>query len=434
VEIEKNEGSVENKEESESSDNESTKSEKKVESESEEEKEEDQKENVNENEEGKKETEEVEEVKIEEVEEVQIEPVEEVQIEEVEEIKIEPVEEVQIEPVEEVQIPKEEENSNKEQTEKEASIKKEESIKEEVPIQEENITEEIDFQMTLNKKTTNTIVNQSNPQPIKIQEPIIEQTFQNEPEETETMSFPAPTNTFAKIQTEVKASPVQNPQDELKHVVRYKVKSPEPAQVNTRFHDVKFSPIKREDVAGPTYISGRVQVQRTPEKRVYANNIQGNKIERSPQIIKKGNYNGEFNNGNYYKNGQGYRIIHHSGESYNNEEKMTSSIPITRSYNPSYNANVVNSEIKRNTPYKVIQGESINRFTMPSQTERDQIYSRRFKHLKLVEQTKDYKRFQYTTKSREKVNWSWKRGSRMKVTVQRSNENSLKDSKTSQYK
>jgi hypothetical protein len=294
------------------------------------------------------------------------------------------------EPKEELENETNLENTNNDTVEVAPQETKEEEIQ---VVQQENEQEDINenFEMSFNKRKDNT----------QVKTAVIDQ-----PSEFDYPKFN------------------ENPNDNMKHVVRYKVTSPKPVQVNNRFYDAPpISPIKRKDISGPTYIDERVRVTITPEKIVRSSpNVTKGSItvnKGSPRVYTKRSYpNANKNNGTYNVNGKNYRVIRDTNHEDRNEERFTSSSPINN-FQPVSNQSEI---LKRGTPYTIVQGDSINRHTMPSKTERDQIYSRRFKHLKLVEQTKDYKRFQYTTKSREKVSWSWKRTGKPNTYIEKSNE------------
>lgn len=178
---------------------------------------------------------------------------------------------------------------------------------------------------------------------------------------------------------------IYKPQKPLKHVVRYRKTSPSPSTSISRFIDAPVIQINQNEVSHSQYISGKVPVftKQKPE------NIHSENTMTSPRIIR---YTSP------YKQVQ--------------RNEIKSSFPghgLAQSEEVFMKRPVAHSPRIVKTSYSVIHGEVISKKTIPSDAEREKVYSRRFKHLKLVESTKDYKRYQYTTKSREKVNWSWKR-------------------------
>jgi hypothetical protein len=198
------------------------------------------------------------------------------------------------------------------------------------------------------------------------------------------------------IRTSTPLNPYQNPTNNtstqskpLRHVVRYKKSSPSPSPIKRSNYFQNAPPITLPSdtfkVSQPEYINARTQLQ--PQFKRNPNVIVSSTYETPEKFVK---YTSPY---------------------------VSKTMSEVKRANPGHvisesNPGIVNSNGyggRKPVSYSVVQGPPINKRTIPSQSDRDSAYSRRFKHLKLVEDNKEYKRFQYTTKSREKVNWSWQR-------------------------
>ena len=103
--------------------------------------------------------------------------------------------------------------------------------------------------------------------------------------------------------------------------------------------------------------------------------------------------------------------------------------PTSKSYTHSQNNSIIRSSMPLKKRNRIVTRVPDNmRESVKNKTERNELYSRRFKHLTLVEENSEYKRFQYVTKSREKVNWKWIREKKEKGKVTKSGVRSLESS------
>ena len=209
------------------------------------------------------------------------------------------------------------------------------------------------------------------------------------------MQFGSPEIESSHIKKEIqKNSSYERSNDGVKHVVRYKVSSPEPSKINSRFQNAPLLQEFRSEE--PKYISEKVNVYSKVNPPVYET-LKTTKVYKNSENEKQ--YKISFGNKNY-----NYNEIKNS---------------IKESVEPPVFEEFKMSSLVKNPV--VVKNQFSNRLTLPADTKRTSEYSRRFKHLKLVENTKDYKRFQYTTKSREKVTWSWVRNKEPGKVTKKSN-------------
>ena len=211
------------------------------------------------------------------------------------------------------------------------------------------------------------------------------------------MQFGSPEIESSHIKKEIqKNSSYERSNDGVKHVVRYKVSSPEPSKINSRFQNAPLLQEFRSEE--PKYISEKVNVYSKVNPPVYET-LKTTKVYKNSENENEKQNKISFGNKNY-----NYNEIKNS---------------IKESVEPPVFEEFKMSSLVKNPV--VVKNQFSNRLTLPADTKRTSEYSRRFKHLKLVENTKDYKRFQYTTKSREKVTWSWVRNKEPGKVTKKSN-------------
>lgn len=287
----------------------------------------------------------------------------------------------------------------------EVKEEKKEDKMEHLPENTEEETQE--FQMSFqNKQANGGMVNVSSQNEPERQEPETSKihTFSKVDEGLETEAF---NNSFRVDRERVtsvrvehaRASP-STPNQNLKHQVNYRIVTPGPRPASFKSRFVDLPPLNLD-------APGRVQPNQFTASRMQTHN-------RARPIISKSSV----------VDREEVRLSPRPPKSHTDIGREETAKGSTSVWKTSAVNNV-------HTPSKhtVVKGDSMDLRGITSTEERDKVYSRRFKHLRRVHDSSGNKRFEYVTKSREKVKVTWKRQEGPRMFIKKSPQNSHKDLK-----